>query len=110
MRWISLQLKVINSPFNQEQAELLNRILPTLTETQKVWLCGYLAASQSYSVPQTPEALVPELQAERTGQTISKAVIILYGSQTGNAEGLAVSKGKTLEARFSCNGLIDERF
>ena len=37
----------MNSPFNQEQAELLNRLLPTLTESQKVWLSGYLAATQS---------------------------------------------------------------
>ncbi|MED4403810.1 hypothetical protein, partial [Metabacillus fastidiosus] len=42
-----MQLQVMNSPFNQEQAELLNRILPTLTESQKVWLMGYLAASQT---------------------------------------------------------------
>ena len=35
VRWISLQLQVMNSPFNQEQAELLNRLLPTLTEHKK---------------------------------------------------------------------------
>ena len=41
-----LQLQVINSPFNQEQAELLNRLLPTFTESQKVWLSGYLAGAR----------------------------------------------------------------
>ncbi|MGG3450532.1 assimilatory sulfite reductase (NADPH) flavoprotein subunit [Domibacillus aminovorans] len=94
-----MQLQVINSPFNQEQAELLNRILPTLTESQKVWLSGYLAASQSASIPGTPEAPVAELPAENTRQTISKEVTILYGSQTGNAQGLANNAGKTLEGR-----------
>ena len=42
-----LQLQVMNSPFNQEQAELLNRLFPTFTESQKVWLSGYLAGAAS---------------------------------------------------------------
>lgn len=94
-----MQLQVINSPFNQEQAELLNRILPTLTESQKVWLSGYLAASQSPSVPGISEAPVAELPAVGTGQSISKEVTILYGSQTGNAQGLADQAGKMLGER-----------
>ncbi|WP_374721760.1 assimilatory sulfite reductase (NADPH) flavoprotein subunit [Peribacillus tepidiphilus] len=87
-----MQLQVLNSPFNQEQAELLNRLLPTLTESQKIWLSGYLAASQSVSVPGTSE-----LPIGNTKQTISKEVTILYGSQTGNAQGLAKKAGKMLE-------------
>jgi sulfite reductase (NADPH) flavoprotein alpha-component len=94
-----LQLQVINSPFNQEQVELLNRILPTLTESQKFWLSGYLAASQSPSVPGIPEAPTAELPVGSTGQTISKEVTILYGSQTGNAQGLADQAGKILGER-----------
>jgi sulfite reductase (NADPH) flavoprotein alpha-component len=94
-----LQLQVMNSPFNQEQAELLNRLLPTLTESQKVWLSGYLAASQSAYVSGTPEAPAAEFSAQSIGQTISKEVTILYGSQTGNAQGLAENAGKTLEGR-----------
>ena len=84
----------MNSPFNQEQAELLNRILPTLTESQKVWLSGYLAAVQSASVSGVSEELAVELPAGSTGQTISKEVTILYGSQTGNAQRLAEKAGK----------------
>ncbi len=45
-RWILLELQVLNSPFNQEQVELLNRVLPTLTDTQRIWLSGYLTAQQ----------------------------------------------------------------
>jgi sulfite reductase (NADPH) flavoprotein alpha-component len=89
----------MNSPFNQEQVELLNRLLPTLTESQKIWLSGYLAASQSASVPGTTEAPAAELPVGNTGQTISKEVTILYGSQTGNAQGLAENAGKILEGR-----------
>lgn len=82
-----MQLQVINSPFNQEQAELLARLLQTLTEFQKVWLSGYLAASAA------------ELSAEGTEQAILQEVTILYGSQTGNAQRLAENVGKMLDER-----------
>ncbi len=99
-----LQLQVMNSPFNQEQADLLNRLLPTLTESQKVWLTGYLAASQSIAATTgTEQQLVAPTAAPSVApvveQTISKEVTILYGSQTGNAQGLAENAGKTLEGR-----------
>ncbi len=96
-----LQLQVMNSPFNQEQAELLNRLLPTLTESQKVWLCGYLAATQSASAAPSSviqEEKVVEAAPQPTEQTVSKEVTILYGSQTGNAQRLAENAGKTLDA------------
>ena len=96
-----LQLQVMNSPFNQEQAELLNRLLPTLTESQKVWLCGYLAAIQSASAAPSSviqEEKVVEAAPQPTEQTVSKEVTILYGSQTGNAQRLAENAGKTLDA------------
>jgi len=97
VRWTVLQLKVVNSPFNQEQADLLNRLLPTLTEAQKMWLSGYLTASQSTSAEGTPD--VSTSAPAQTKQTVSKDVTILYGSQTGNAQGLAENTGKTLEAK-----------
>lgn len=89
VRWIMLQLQVINSPFNQEQAELLNRLLPTFTESQKVWLSGYLAGAAS--------PLDSVLRAPNQEGTPSKEVTILYGSQTGNAQGLAKKASKSLE-------------
>jgi len=96
-----LQLQVLNSPFNQEQVELLNSLLPTLTESQKVWLSGFLAASQSNIPASAPlEAAikqVSEASVANLGQPISKEVTILYGSQTGNAQGLAKKSGKKLE-------------
>lgn len=90
-----LQLQVINSPFNEEQVELLNRLLPTLTETQKVWLSGYLASSAVNSGAVTTPVATPAAPAP----TISKEVTVLYGSQTGNAQGLAEQAGKTLEGK-----------
>ncbi|UHA61819.1 assimilatory sulfite reductase (NADPH) flavoprotein subunit [Metabacillus litoralis] len=96
-----MQLQVMNSPFNQEQVELLNRLLPTLTESQKVWLSGYLAATQagSANVTAAPEAPVVEAAAPVNVKPVSKDVTILFGSQTGNAQGLANKAGKELESR-----------
>ncbi len=91
-----MQLQVMNSPFNQEQAELLNRLLPTLTESQRFWLSGYLAASQSGTLSGGIDALPGNVPA---GNPVSKEVTILYGSQTGNSQGLAKNAAKTLEAQ-----------
>ena len=82
-------LQVTNSPFTQEQVELLNRLLPTLTEAQRNWLGGYLAAIQGAGNPSAaagaPAAAVPAASAP----AVSKDVTILFGSQTGNSQGLA---------------------
>ncbi|WP_404359517.1 assimilatory sulfite reductase (NADPH) flavoprotein subunit [Cytobacillus firmus] len=92
-----MQLQVMNSPFNQEQTELLNRLLPTLTETQSLWLSGYLAAIQSSTLQAAPA--VEERPAAAPAPAIPKEVTILFGSQTGNAQNLAKKAGKTLEER-----------
>ncbi|MBM4763289.1 assimilatory sulfite reductase (NADPH) flavoprotein subunit [Bacillus sp. B15-48] len=97
-----MQLQVLNSPFNQEQAELLNRLLPTLTESQKVWLSGFLAASQTSSQATAVNGTgvtQSEVSPVAAAQIVSKDVTILYGSQTGNAQGLAKKTGKTLEEK-----------
>ncbi|MFE4239672.1 assimilatory sulfite reductase (NADPH) flavoprotein subunit [Peribacillus butanolivorans] len=88
-----MQLQVSNSPFNHEQTELLNNLLPSLTETQKVWLSGYLTASLSVFNAGTADVSV----AQPSEKTISKEVTILYGSQTGNAQGLAENAARKLE-------------
>lgn len=91
-----MQLQVMNSPFNQEQAELLNRLLPTLTESQKIWLSGYLSA-QSVSAQEAAGAPAAAVSAAAAAPAVSKEVTVLYGSQTGNAQGLAENAGKQLE-------------
>lgn len=94
-----MQLQVTNSPFSQEQAELLNRILPTLSETQKIWLTGYLTAAQSQSIQTAPGTQSSELTVQSSEAAVSKEVTILYGSQTGNAQALAENAGKTLSEK-----------
>ncbi|TES53174.1 assimilatory sulfite reductase (NADPH) flavoprotein subunit [Halalkalibacterium halodurans] len=92
-----MQLQVMNSPFNEEQVELLNRLLPTLNASQKAWLSGYLTAIQSADTATVLEAVPAAAPAANTAQPVSKEVTILFGSQTGNAQGLAENAGKTLK-------------
>ena len=95
-------LQVTNSPFNQEQADLLNRLLPHLTEAQRIWLCGYLAAfpgAASAAAP-TAELIAPAAaQAPATAEApaVPKEATVLYGSQTGNSSKLAKKLAKKLE-------------
>ncbi|WP_166240166.1 assimilatory sulfite reductase (NADPH) flavoprotein subunit [Paenibacillus turpanensis] len=90
-----MQLQVNNSPFNQEQVDLLNQLLPKLDGTQKIWLSGYLAsasiqaASGTLGAAQTAPSAVP---------AATKEVTVLYGSQSGNAAGLAKKTAKALES------------
>lgn len=99
-----LQLQVTNSPFNENQAELLNQLLPTLTPSQQVWLSGYLSAvslqdNQGSSVqavsPAAPSAAVESPTA--AAPQSSREVTVLFGSQTGNCQRLAVSLSRKLE-------------
>ncbi|MGN7379881.1 assimilatory sulfite reductase (NADPH) flavoprotein subunit [Bacillus altitudinis] len=91
-----MQLHVLNSPFSQEQAELLNQLLPTLTDQQKIWLTGYLSAQATLA---GSEAVTPAPSAAASAQPVSKDVTVLYGSQTGNSEGLAKKTAQHLEEK-----------
>jgi sulfite reductase (NADPH) flavoprotein alpha-component len=86
-----LTLQVVNSPFDQKQTEILNQVLPTLTNAQKNWLAGYLAASQAVEAPpqQVPQATVTK-QPTRT-------ITILFGSETGNSQRVAEQLSSTLK-------------
>ncbi|EGG31019.1 assimilatory sulfite reductase (NADPH) flavoprotein subunit [Paenibacillus sp. HGF5] len=95
-----MELHVTNSPFNQEQVELLNRLLPTLTESQRTWLSGFIAALQgtaaAAAVAASPQA---SAAAAVSAPVVSapKEVTVLYGSQTGNGHGLSKKLSKKLE-------------
>lgn len=98
VRWISLQLHVLNSPFSQQQADLLNQLLPTLTDQQKIWLTGYLSAQAALTGSETA-TLAPSPSAAVPAQPVSKDVTVIYGSQTGNSEGLAKKTAQHLEEK-----------
>lgn len=91
-------LQVTNSPFNQEQVELLNRLLPTLTDTQRNWLSGYLAAQSCAATAAAPGPAAPAVEgASALAAAAPREVTVLFGSQTGNSHGLAKKLVKKLQ-------------
>lgn len=88
-----VQLEVKNSPFTEEQTKVLNEVLPKLSASQQVWLSGYLTALANATL-QFPEQQVTTTQSMPNEKL---AVTILYGSQTGNGEGLAKEFAQKLE-------------
>lgn len=102
-----MQLHVKNSPFDQEQIELLNRLLPSLTASQQIWLSGYLSALQAQPVSGVIAAApavvaAPAAQASAPAAAaapVSKDVTVLFGSQTGNSQRLASKMSAKLEAQ-----------
>lgn len=101
-----MQFQVNNSPFDQEQAELLNRLLPTLSEGQRIWLSGYLAAAANAAAAPAPGegaaqtgAVLPVAAAAAAQPEVSREVTVLFGSQTGNSQRLAKDMSKKLEER-----------
>ena len=95
-----MNLSVTNSPFTEGQATQINELLQTLTPEQKVWLSGYLVANQQLTsgtsetqgsqigaISKDTETMLQ--QNEPTIQSEKRAITLLYGSETGNAQGLA---------------------
>ena len=88
-----------NSPFRQDQAELLNKLLPTLTDGQRIWLSGYLAATALGAAGAAPAPAAPaaapqaapaaSAPAAPAAPALPKEATVLYGSQTGNGKKLA---------------------
>jgi sulfite reductase (NADPH) flavoprotein alpha-component len=99
-----LEIQATNSPFNQEQSDWLNRLLPTLTDYQRIWLSGYLSAAQSAALVSAGSAVALAEAPQAAGQAqvqalapVAKDVTILFGSQTGNSDKLAKKMAKRLE-------------
>lgn len=104
-RWIQLNLSVTNSPFTEGQAAQINELLQTLTPEQKVWLSGYLVANQQLTSNGTVPLQTGSSSTNENGLTEGteamlqqnepvitpekRAITLLYGSETGNAQGLA---------------------
>lgn len=70
------------SPLNEDQAGQLNRLVETLTPDQANWVSGYLAGLNAARYGEQPQ---PAAAATADAPVLT----ILYGSETGNAEGIA---------------------
>ncbi|WP_172955288.1 assimilatory sulfite reductase (NADPH) flavoprotein subunit [Aeromonas sp. CA23] len=81
------------APLSDEQQRQLNQALSTLNTQQLVWVSGYLyGLSQSGSQPAAASGALAAPGGSLT---------ILYGSQTGNAKGVA----STIKAQAEARGL-----
>ncbi len=93
-----MQFNVNNSPFNEEQREYLNRLIPTLTEAQKIWLCGFLSYPFIAGYEQSMQ--VDQTAAPKMEQSIqTREVTVLFGSETGNGQSLASTIVEKLQAK-----------
>ena len=76
-------MSTILSPLTSEQLELFNRLTSSLSSQQLAWVSGYLAGLSAQKAGQTAGS--PEVTAVHTESKLT----ILYGSRTGNGEGVA---------------------
>ncbi|MEX2516269.1 MAG: assimilatory sulfite reductase (NADPH) flavoprotein subunit [Gammaproteobacteria bacterium] len=87
-----------NSPLTAEQTELLERLAADLSPEQARWAAGYLAGVHgALAASDRPQAAT----------ATAAPVTILYGSETGNAEGLAELACQRAEARGLSARVID---
>ncbi len=89
-----LNLSATNSPFNDEQAQLINQALSTLSNDQKLWLSGYLTANMQGGTAEAPApqaaGAVQQSGAVAAPQVVEpRKITILFGSESGNAQWVA---------------------
>ncbi len=82
-----------NAPFTAEDINLLNQLVQKSTPLQRSWLSGFLAGLDAAQGQTAGAAIAPAAQA-RPRQPLT----ILYGSESGNSESLAL-KAKKLAAK-----------
>ncbi|WP_017429227.1 assimilatory sulfite reductase (NADPH) flavoprotein subunit [Vreelandella jeotgali] len=85
-----------NSPLSAEQASGFNRLMETLAPNQLDWLAGFIAGHQAANAGTTGSATAAQ-GAGDAGQE-GPSLTVLYGSQTGNSEGLAEMLGDQANA------------
>lgn len=85
-----------SAPLSPEQIQQFNTLAVSLNGEQAAWLCGYLSglSAQGAIGGAAPQAVAPAGSAG-----VSKPVTVLYGSQTGNGEGVASQLAAALEGK-----------
>ncbi|MDD3078492.1 MAG: assimilatory sulfite reductase (NADPH) flavoprotein subunit [Paludibacter sp.] len=79
---------MINNILTPEQSELLDKLTVSLNQQQITWLAGYFTGLSFGQQSQKIE-IIDQTAKEKTENEISTELTILYGSRTGNGEGLA---------------------
>ncbi|MEC8226349.1 MAG: flavodoxin domain-containing protein, partial [Pseudomonadota bacterium] len=86
------QLNAAASPLSQEQVQKLQGLVAELNPIQQAWVSGYLAANANAGALTGGVAATPA-----AGD--APPLTILYGSQTGNAKGVASKLKEQAESR-----------
>ena len=86
------QLNAAASPLSQEQVQKLQGLVAELNPIQQAWVSGYLAANANAGALTGGVAAAPA-----AGD--AAPLTILYGSQTGNAKGVASKLKEQAESR-----------
>ena len=73
----------ISGALSAEQLDLLTKLTSSLSKEQQVWVSGYLAGFSARNLD--PVSASPQSSTQGS----QSALTILYGSRTGNGEGLA---------------------
>lgn len=87
------QLSAAASPLTQEQVQKLQGLVAELNPIQQAWVSGYLAANANTA------ALSGVVGGQTPAAGEAAALTILYGSQTGNAKGVANQLKAAAEAK-----------
>ena len=95
------QLSAAASPLTQEQVQKLQGLVAELNPIQQAWVSGYLAANANSAIlGATPPGAAPQ-----AGE--AAALTILYGSQTGNAKGVATQLKEQAQSRGLAVNLVN---
>lgn len=78
------------APFAEEQIAALNSVMSVTTADQRTWLAGFLAG---FAAANDPQAAVPAA-APAAAPARRAPLTILFGTESGNAEGLAAQARK----------------
>ncbi len=85
-----------NAPFTAEDIDLLNQLMQRSTPLQRSWLSGFLAGLDAAQAQAAQPAAPPRPRAPLT---------ILYGSESGNTEALAL-KAKKVAAKLNFDARV----
>ncbi|MGQ7843072.1 assimilatory sulfite reductase (NADPH) flavoprotein subunit [Granulosicoccus sp. 3-233] len=78
------------SPLTPNQINQVKDLMGGLTPVQQAWISGYMAAAANAATP---------IALQETVAVDASPLTILYGSQTGNAKGIAADMAAKAEAR-----------
>src|SRR5712692_6872414 len=85
------------APFQEEEIDLLNRVVGPASPTQRAWLAGFLTGATSIS--NVPQPAAPARPAE--------PLTIVFASESGNGERLAGDLAKAARRSGMKPSLVD---